>query len=493
MSCRADGVIPVVHGGILRLSRCADGNSVPVSTLPEITVRVLDAASSTQVFVIPSMSQAVLEPMPEADFALDIEYNGVPLPDTPLRIQSGGWEGAVHTVRGMQVSGHARNLRAPGADLSVVAFSDTRVVSSAIATARDGGRFTLVLPEAVDNAGEAITVGIAGSDFILENGYLGLKAPRPVRRHRLGARRGQGLHIRIKISAPNLKEAQLWGDYHFAVAMCASFERLGYLANVDTGDTWYGPANDDADVVLTLRGRHRFKTDPDKINILWLISHPDRIPDEEYEEYDHVAVASDLYAAHLDVRGLASVSVLHQAVDATRFSIKSGVSRARECLFVGNSRREYRSMVRWCLQENIPLSLYGGGWEGILPDTMVRGPGVDNADLPELYSRHLLLLNDHWDSMRINGFLSNRLFDGSAVGTPIITDPVLGLGQVFGDSISTAQTGEELALEVRRCLDDPGPYLEKAAAARDIVLGAHTFDHRAASLAELIEKLSLRK
>ncbi|MEL6550920.1 MAG: glycosyltransferase [Pseudomonadota bacterium] len=439
------------------------------------------------------MRQAVLDPVPQMDFTLNIERGGVPLPGTPLHIQTGGWEGSVDSVQGARVSGHARNQRAPGSDVAVVAYAGGRVLSSATACAEDDGRFTLVLPEAPDKSGDAITLGIAGSDFILENGTLALKAPRPTRKLRFGAHLVDALHIRIKISAPNLREAPLWGDYHFALAMCHSFERLGYLANVDTGDKWYGPANDDADVVLSLRGRHRFKTDPAKINILWLISHPDRIPDEEFADYDHVAVASDIYAAHLEARGLASVSVLHQAVDARRFKGDPDAKRRRECLFVGNSRREYRNMVRWCLEEDIPLALYGGGWEGILPRTLLRGTGVDNADLPGLYLRHLVLLNDHWDSMRANGFLSNRLFDGSAVGTPIISDPVLGLSDVFHDTISTAQSGEELAHEVQRCFDDPGPYLERAAAARDIVLGAHTFDHRAATLAELIRKLRVQK
>ena len=230
---------------------------------------------------------------------------------------------------------------------------------------------------------------------------------------------------------------------------------------------------------------------------MWLISHPDRIPEDEFADYDHIAVASDIYAAELRERGVPSVSVLHQATDATLFhgvqACESPPVRKPASLFVGNSRREYRTMVKWCVQRDIPLELYGGGWEGVLPDEMVRGTSVANADLPTFYASHLMLLNDHWDSMRDNGFLSNRLFDGSAVGTPILTDPVAGLADVFGDTISVADNIEAFASILHNCLADPGPFLDRAARAQEIVLAAHTFDHRAEQIADLIDGIAAKR
>ena len=150
-------------------------------------------------------------------------------------------------------------------------------------------------------------------------------------------------------------------------------------------------------------------------------------------------------------------------------------------------------MVKWCLQKEIPLELYGGGWEGVLPEGMLRGTSVANADLPEFYGSHLMLLNDHWESMRDNGFLSNRLFDGSGTATPILTDPVAGLADVFGDTISEAGEIEGFAALVQDCLNDPAPYLDRAARAHDIVMAAHTFDHRAAELSDRIDRIAAAK
>jgi hypothetical protein len=337
-------------------------------------------------------------------------------------------------------------------------------------------------------------LGIAGSDYLLDDGQItflpSITLPAPTRE--VAMRPLRDMAIRIKISTPNLKEAPMWGDFHFANSLAASFERLGHHANVDTADMWYAQSSHE-DVVLKIRGRHRLKVDPSKINLMWVISHPDRIPDDEYADYDHVFVASKIYAAELAARGLPSVSVLHQATDATLFKDDPMRDRKKACLFVGNSRKEYRTMVKWCLQKDIPLELYGGGWEGVLPDGVLRGVSVTNTDLPEFYGSHLMLLNDHWDSMRENGFLSNRLFDGSGVATPILTDPVAGLADVFGDAISQAGDVDSFAEILRDCLENPTPYLEKARRAHDIVMAAHTFDHRATELSAMIDRVAARR
>lgn len=453
---------------------------------------VLDLAAGPAPRLLPlgQDGRVLISPAPEADFTLTLP--GL----APLAVQVGGWSGRVEQVLGGLVTGRARNLRHPGRDVAVVAYDATGVRATATARAAEGGRFVLHLPPQVTGAGQvlALRLGIAGSDFLLEGGDLRVTpataAPRPL----LAAlpRATTQMAIRLKISCPNLKEAPMWGDYHFANALAAGFERIGHQASVDTADVWYAQKAQE-DVVIAIRGRHRIQTDPDRINIMWIISHPDRIPDEEFADYDHVAVASDIYAAELRARGLPSVSVLHQATDATLFRHDPERSRRAACLFVGNSRKEYRTMVKWCLQKDIPLELYGGGWEGVLPEGMLRGTSVANAELPDFYGSHLMLLNDHWDSMRDNGFLSNRLFDGSGTATPILTDPVAGLADVFGDAIAEAGDIERFAAIVQDCLTDPAPYLERARRAHDIVMAAHTFDHRAAELAELIDHIAARR
>jgi hypothetical protein len=473
-------LVPVVPNGLL------------ICTAPPDAVRVHSAdGGPLSLMPVGRTGQSLIRPKPGADFTIDVA--GQP----PLGIQIGDWSGLVDQAQGAVISGWARNLRKPGQDTAVIAWSGTRVVAVAPARAAEAGRFIMVLPPEVTGTAVPLQVqlGIAGSDCLLEGGLLHFgpdTAPTRTHMQRLIRRPTQDLAMRIKISTPNLKEAPMWGDYHFANSLAASFGRQGRQADVDTADAWYAHSRHE-DIALAIRGRHRFKVDKSRINILWIISHPDRIPEDEFADYDHVAVASDVYAAALRNRGLPSVSVLHQATDSTLFQHDPDRTRSPTCLFVGNSRREYRTMIRWCIQKNIPLELHGGGWDGVLPDGMLRGTSIANADLPQFYGNHLILLNDHWDSMRENGFLSNRLFDGSGVATPILTDTIAGLSDVFGDTISEAADKHAFADVIADCLNDPAPYLERALRAHQIVMAAHTFDHRARQIADIVDRIAARK
>lgn len=493
-------LVPVLHlGVVLAGDLAADQLAVQISAAQSSADGLGDLADQGPSLtpLQGALGRMLIDPIPQNDLTLSVQCDGTEITGSPLRIQVGGWSGAVEWAKGRLVAGRARNLRQPAQDVMVVAFTPAGEMAFATARAASGGRFVMLLPEAMLNTSPppAITLGIAGSDYVLEGGILAAQAStRNIGKSTQVLRQiaRQPLAIRIKISTPNLKEAPMWGDYHFANALRAAFETIGHQASVDTMDNWYLRPKQE-DVVLTLRGRQRLKVDPSKINIMWLISHPDRIDADEYADYDHIAVASDIYAATLRAQGLPSVSVLHQATDAALFQADDTIARKPSCLFVGNSRREYRTMVQWCVQSDLPFDLYGGGWEGILPDDMIRATSIANTDLPGYYASHQLLLNDHWDSMRDNGFLSNRLFDGSAVGAPILTDPVAGLADVFGDTISTADTMARFAEIARDALNDPAPYLARAERARQIVLGAHTFGHRAQQLADLIDQLAARK
>jgi spore maturation protein CgeB len=61
------------------------------------------------------------------------------------------------------------------------------------------------------------------------------------------------------------------------------------------------------------------------------------------------------------------------------------------------------------------------------------------------YASAGVVLNDHFDGMRREGFLSNRLFDTVASGARVVTDDVAGLGDLFGDSVQVYRDQADLA------------------------------------------------
>jgi glycosyltransferase involved in cell wall biosynthesis len=304
--------------------------------------------------------------------------------------------------------------------------------------------------------------------------------------------------VRIKISAPDKAAAPEWGDFHFANQLGVELSKLGWSFTVDCQDEWdRGP--EEGMVSFVIRGRHRYPRSPRAaLNLLWIISHPDRMPAGETDDYDHVFVASDVYADALSRTSRVPVSALHQATAPEHFHRSDErVYLSAPVLFVGNSRNEFRTMVRWAKEAGIPLSLWGTRWEQFVGTDRVAGEHIGNEVLHRYYSSCGVLLNDHWDSMRINGFISNRLFDASACTCPVITDPVLGLDRIFGDTILTASDAHDLKAKVEACLRDPETARQRAEAARERVLAGHTFAARAAEivakLEELITKHALRE
>jgi spore maturation protein CgeB len=158
---------------------------------------------------------------------------------------------------------------------------------------------------------------------------------------------------------------------------------------------------------------------------------------------------------------------------------------------VANARHTRRRIVDDALAAGLRPAVYGRGWAGRLDPDLVVAEQVPNDELPALYSSVGVLLNDHWEDMRRWGFVSNRLFDALACATPVISDAVPAVVTLFGDTIPTYTTPDELRSLVERDLGAPGAARERAHAGRRLVMAAHTFDDRADELLAALRRLGL--
>ncbi len=294
--------------------------------------------------------------------------------------------------------------------------------------------------------------------------------------------------IAIKVPAPKQSQAHTWGDYHFALSLARAIGRAGHLARIDLLPDWYATRCMGDDVVIALRGLRRYEPRSDHINLMWNISHPDAVDDSEYNSYDEVFIASVPKARDLAARLRVPASPLLQCTDPHVFYPDPDPAVAyHPLLFVGNSRKQFRAIVRDALAANLRPAVYGHEWEGLIPADLIHGHHIPNDSLRKAYSRCGILLNDHWHDMRSQGFLSNRLFDAAACGSVIVTDDVAGVLDIFGDAISVYNgTPGDLAeiasdIDLRR-----DRYSARAGHARALVMAEHTFDHRAEELLRAI-------
>lgn len=286
----------------------------------------------------------------------------------------------------------------------------------------------------------------------------------------------KALNFRIKIGCPNLLVSHEWGDYHFAMAMKRSIEKLNHRCVVDCLDTWNVPDSRQADVVIVLRGLSRYTPKEGQINLMWNISHPDKIDIDEYSEYDHVFVASTPYSKKLQKQSSVPVSALLQCTDPELFKPVAELKHHHQVLFVGNSRNVYRKIVKDAVQVDLPLTVYGTRWEQFIPKKYLGGDHVRNEELADYYASAGVVLNDHWDTMREYGFLSNRLFDAAACAATVVSDEIEGLHSIFDNGILTYNSPEQLK-EICRLAPAQNTISQRLALAEKIRT-EHSFDSR---------------
>ncbi len=316
-----------------------------------------------------------------------------------------------------------------------------------------------------------------------------LRVPRPVlvREARLQVAEPDRLRWAIKNPAPAGEGGERWGDTHFAASLADALRRQGQEVVVDRRPEWDRTTGRHDDVVLVLRGLVRHDPSPEQVSLLWVISHPELVTADEAHGYDRVLAAGKPWADRRALDWAVPIEPLLQATDPERFHPDAAEPDTGErVLFVGNSRRELRPVVRDALAAGLPLAVYGDLWSGLVPDEVVRGRSVPNQALAAAYRSAGVVLNDHHEAMRVDGFVSNRLFDAVASGARVVSDEVDGLAELFGPSVQPYATPDDLARLAT--LADPDAVfgddaLRRAAAER--VRSEHSFAARAARLVEV--------
>lgn len=313
------------------------------------------------------------------------------------------------------------------------------------------------------------------------------------RRTRL--RRGEiAPRITIRCPAPDQARAHRWGDFHFAESLAGALRRANCTPRIALADDWQEAEDLPPDATLLLRGVRRRRPQPGPVNLMWMLSHPDRIELDELSRYDHVFVASLPYAKHLQKKLGDRVSALLQCSDPGRFAPEAVDSApeagvpAHPLLFVGNSRRAERWVVSAALNAGHGLSIYGAEWTGTPAAPHVVAENLPNRQLGSYYRRAGIVLNDHWPDMAARGFVSNRLFDiAMAKGFPV-SDSFEGAGIFFGH-LPQVRDAAELDHAIRHFMAHPKDRARRVAALHVLVRHRHTFDARATALVARLRQL----
>lgn len=288
---------------------------------------------------------------------------------------------------------------------------------------------------------------------------------------------------------PNDHNKKHWGDYHFARSMKSEFEKRGYKVNILTKDEWY--RRSDAKYTIFLRGNREYypSVEDGKKFIMWNISHPAEVSKDEYNAFDFVFFASDKlqdqYGSQIDVES----DVLMQCADENVMKVQETLDRKYELLFVGNSRRVYRQILKDLLPTKHHLTVIGRHWEEYPVQEYVVSDYIANDQVGQAYHDAKILLNDHWEDMKEQGVISNRIFDALAAKAFVISDYMPEIESVFQGAVVTYSDKVDLERKIDYYLQHENERLEKARIGQSIVLREHTFSKRIEKIIEVMKKL----
>jgi len=289
--------------------------------------------------------------------------------------------------------------------------------------------------------------------------------------------------IAIRSASPRAESARYGCDFHFAKALARALRDRGYRVNLDGSADAQQRRIEPDDVTLTLRGPQRFTAPVSGLNLLWLISHAERVSDQEFEGYDHVFVASASYAAHLAERIPTPVTALLRCTDPACFPFIEAPTHPERIVFVGHSRGVEGPVLKAALSQGLNPEVYGRDWGGLVSPSDLHEGYVDNYRLGALYGNSGVVLHDHGPLARRDGFVSNRIFDALATGAHVVSDAVAGLDELFGEEVGILSHPEDDLAGLCRA-GSSGRAARQALASR--VAEEHSFAVRAARIDALI-------
>jgi FkbM family methyltransferase len=296
---------------------------------------------------------------------------------------------------------------------------------------------------------------------------------------------GRKLRIAIK-SCTESKARCLWGDMWFAQGLQKALSRAGHGCVIHCRDEWDLP-DEEIDVAIHIKGLAAYNPKPHGLNIIWVISHPELHTVEELNRFDAVFCGSKRYLEHirpgLKVPGL----YLPQAADGDIFKpLADAVEKDIDILFVGSNyyRDKNRRIIDDVLAAGKDYNLWivGPFWENRVDAKYIKSPYMRPEQLPPLYARAKIILNDHHETMRQWGFINDRTYTLAAMNLFQISDQVEGIEEL---GVVTYQTPEDLREKLDYYLANDAER-QRIAALTHQRCGEFTFANAAAQILETV-------
>ncbi len=269
-------------------------------------------------------------------------------------------------------------------------------------------------------------------------------------------------------------EPKVWGDYWLKANMLRELRKVAY------------PLDDkNPRIILHLFGEPMRDLPGKTHNILWIHSHPDWINPEVLGAYQKIYCISRPFIEKIAAMGFHSDFLM---IPTHMRPLRK--KKTYDIVFVGNTKQNrIRKVIRDLGRPSYRVRIWGWGWKGLIPDEWYGGEYYENENLNQLYASAKIVLNDHHEDMRREGFINPRILDVLASGGFVVSDRVNGVEELLDDAVAVYDTPEDLRSIVAHYLRDAKARKERSAKGKTIAL-RYSFHGACAEIIRHIESVS---
>lgn len=290
-------------------------------------------------------------------------------------------------------------------------------------------------------------------------------------------------------------ESAAAGDYFTALGLAKALERRGYTYSFLSRNegNWYD-LPPEADFIVAMidaynPGRARHPTGKQVHSIAWVRNWPDRwMRNPWFERFDLTLSSSSKLTQLLRTEG--SVTPIHFpiAYDPDLFSPqKSTDEKHFDYIFTGNNWGKARDIQNCLTPDELPykFGVYGKDWDQV-PNFAPYNQGFANySKMPSIYASTRLVIDDAVAGItKPYGSVNSRVFEATAAGSLVLSNGIIGARELFGHSLPTWDTKEELHSLISSYLNDPKKLERDRARMHQAVTSEHSYDHRASTVVE---------
>lgn len=284
------------------------------------------------------------------------------------------------------------------------------------------------------------------------------------------------------------KDESHWGDTFLAGEFSSLLQDHDFVSRVLPKEHWNSAGRLEAEVVVVLHGREKAEIHPGQLNIIWIISNPDRLDADYVNAFDEVWVASQrgkkLLHESFGIQAKVIIPGASKVFD-TRTAKLDFEGRKKEPLIIGNSLGRVRPSVLALTRAGIRVEVIGEGWEEFIPRAQILGKSISRIDAGKQYCSRRVVISDTREPMRDWGMFPPRVWEAARAGAVPISDVVQELGARV-DKVPQWKTVEDLLSLVNKYSLEQASWAEKIANLSGSTMKTTHLEHAAKLAAERI-------